>query len=148
MLQSITSASVMVTTEGATATLTSRHWSGGTWLAIWSMASFNVSMPLGRRTWILPIYWAFSTLRGSSIGVGKLWPVNVKKRHWKSSQKYEEQINQYKTYSTVKFVRFYYYDVFVPMVSYWDGYEKQKENCLRLSMQQCLNLAWRQFASK
>lgn len=69
-----TSESVMVTTDGATATLTSRHWSAGTWFTIWSIASFNTSMPLGRDTCKLPTYLALSTLRGSSIGVGKLWP--------------------------------------------------------------------------
>ena len=75
----LASASMMVTTDGATDTLTFFHWSGGTWLIMESMASLIVSIPLGRRTGMLPRYCAFNTLRGSSIGVGKLWP--VKQRH-------------------------------------------------------------------
>ena len=44
----LTPCSVMVIVEGATATLTNSHFSGGTLLQILSIALFNISIPTNR----------------------------------------------------------------------------------------------------
>lgn len=63
---------------GATATLTFRHWFNGVLDTIWSIASFNTSIPVAEVTCIEPRYCAFNTFFGSSIGVGNDCAVTIK----------------------------------------------------------------------